>query len=274
MCLIAVVPIIYTAYLSFTTYDVFSAPVPNGVENYRQLLHDENFRLALLNTVIFTALTVPFQTIIPMILADQLVRSDHPKLSGFVRSTLFIPVVASLILVGMVWQYMLAANGGTFNEMLHFFHLISDDYNINFLGTRTGALFAVAFVSIWKHIGYFLVIFYAGVQDIPRERYEAARVDGANRVQQFIHITMPGLRPITFLVVILGTIWSFQVFDLVYSMTGGGPAGGTTTIVISIFEEGFKNMQMGYASAISMFLFVCVVGISVAQQLIYKRIEK
>lgn len=269
LLLIAVIPILYTAYLSFTSYDIFSDPQWVGINNYTRLAEDGDFRTAIFNTIVFTAITVPLQTIIPMVLADHLARSEHRRLSNFVRSTLFVPVVASLVLVGTVWQYMLASNGGTFNELFAAIGLPT----VNFLGDRTNALIAVSLVSVWKHIGYFLVIYYAGVQEIPRERYEASTVDGANRVQQFFYITVPGLRSITFLVVILGTIWSFQVFDLVYAMTGGGPAGGTTTIVIAIFEQGFQTMQMGYASAIAMVLFVLVVLISIFQQRVYKRIE-
>lgn len=269
LLLIAVIPILYTAYLSFTSYDIFSDPQWVGIDNYTRLATDGDFRTAIFNTIVFTAITVPLQTIIPMVLADHLARSEHRRLSNFVRSTLFVPVVASLVLVGTVWQYMLASNGGTFNELFAAIGLPT----VNFLGNRTNALIAVSLVSVWKHIGYFLVIYYAGVQEIPRERYEASTVDGANRVQQFLYITVPGLRSITFLVVILGTIWSFQVFDLVYAMTGGGPAGGTTTIVIAIFEQGFQTMQMGYASAIAMVLFVLVVLISIFQQRVYKRIE-
>ncbi|MBN9644005.1 carbohydrate ABC transporter permease [Corynebacterium mendelii] len=269
LMLIAIVPIIYTAVLSFSDYDLFGAPEFIGTENYKELFSDKSFVDAVKNTVIFTAIAVPLQTVIALLLADVLARTNNDVLSKFVRSVLFIPVVASLVLVGTVWQYMLASNGGTVNELLDMVGIPP----VNFLGDHTNALISVSLVSAWKHIGYFLVIYYAGVKEIPHERYEAALVDGAGRFQQFIHITLPGLRPITFLVVILGTIWSFQVFDLVYAMTGGGPAGATTTIVIEIFEQGFQTLRFGYASAIAMVLFAAVALVSIVQQKFYSRLE-
>ena len=118
-------------------------------------------------------------------------------------------------------------------------------------------------------MGYFLVIFYAGMMDIPTSLYEAARVDGAGNMRQFFSITLPMLKPITYLVVTLGTIWSFQVFDLVYTLTGGGPGRATTTLVLTIYNSAFKNYQMGYASAVSMLLLAVVLVISFLQKVVF-----
>lgn len=263
---IAIIPIVYSGYLSLTRYDVLSDPVFTGLDNYTRLLNDPNFWGALRTTAVYTLIAVPLQMIIPMILAEFLARVAGPRFSSIVRSVLFVPVVASLILVGTVWQYMLAPDSGIFNVMLKAMGLSS----VNFLGNPQLALVCVALVSVWKNIGYFLVLFYAGVQDIPVEQYEAARVDGAGGFKQFLHITLPGLKPVTLLCTILATIWSFQVFDLVYSMTGGGPGGATTTIVMGIYEAGFKSFQMGYASAIAMVLLVIVLIVSIIQRLAFR----
>ena len=124
--------------------------------------------------------------------------------------------------------------------------------------------------AIWKNIGYFLVIFYAGILNIPGSLYEAAEVDGASRWQQFCHITIPGLSSVTYMVITLGTIWSFQVFDIVYTMTGGGPGMSTVTLVLTIYTAAFKEYNMGYASAIALLLFLIVLFVQFLQKKIMK----
>lgn len=266
LLLIAVGPIIASGYLSFTQYDVLSSPQWVGGANYQRLMSDPNFWSSLKITSIFTVIAVPLQVIIPMVLADFLAKHTGRRFSQITRSVLFVPVVASMILVGTVWVYMLSPNSGFFNAILNAFGLES----ANFLGNPGLALLCVSLVSVWKNIGYFLVLFYAGVMDIPEERYEAAEVDGANAIQRLLFITIPGLKPVILLCVILSTIWSFQVFDLVYAMTGGGPGGATTTLVMSIYQAGFQSFQMGYASAIAMVLLVIIVVVSVIQRLVFK----
>lgn len=262
LLIIAIIPILASAYLSFTRFDVFSSPQWVGTANYQRVWEDGNFWIAFKNTALFTALTVPLQIIIPMVLADKLALMRIKWLSNFVRSVLFVPVVASLILVGTVWQYVLAGEVGFFNVILTQLGFAS----INFLGDPTYAIFSVIIVNAWKNIGYFLVLFYAGVLDIPKERYEAASVDGANTIQQFFYITVPGLRKVTQLSVLLATIWSFQAFDLIYAMTKGGPGGATTTLVMGIYTQGFTQFDMGYASALAMVLLLIIVTVSVIQK--------
>ncbi|MEZ5085478.1 MAG: sugar ABC transporter permease [Tessaracoccus sp.] len=270
LCLIALAPIVYSAYLSFTNYDVLGDPVFTGMANYERLIVDQNFWNALRNTAIFTLISVPLQMFIPMVLAEVLARYSKRAFSQVVRSVLFVPVVASMILIGTVWQFMLAPNTGFFNTVLTTLGMSE----VNFLGRPWLALVCVSLVSVWKNIGYFLVLFYAGVLDIPSEQFEAARVDGATPIQQFFHITLPGLRPVVLLCTVLATIWSFQAFDLVYAMTGGGPGGATTTLVMAIYSAGFQSFQMGYASAIAMVLLVVVLLISVLQRYLLGRGDK
>ena len=166
-----------------------------------------------------------------------------------------------MVLVGSVWQYMLSPDGGFFNWVIAKVGMEPQ----NFLGKPVSALVAVSLVTVWKNIGYFLVLFYAGVMDIPTEQYEAAKVDGAGGVKRFWHVTVPGLKP----VVVLSTIWSFQVFDIVYSMTGGGPGGATTTIVMSVFQ-GIRSFDLGYSSAIAMALLVVVLVVAIVQRACFR----
>lgn len=261
MMLIAFTPIVMSAYLSFTSYDVFTSLKWIGLDNYVVMLRDENFWSALRNTAIFTVIAVPLQVMIPMLLADFLANHTGRKFSQIARSVLFIPVVASMVLVGTVWQYMLSPDGGFFNWVIAKVGMEPQ----NFLGKPVSALVAVSLVTVWKNIGYFLVLFYAGVMDIPTEQYEAAKVDGAGGVKRFWHVTVPGLKP----VVVLSTIWSFQVFDIVYSMTGGGPGGATTTIVMSVFQ-GIRSFDLGYSSAIAMALLVVVLVVAIVQRACFR----
>ena len=178
---------------------------------------------------------------------------------------MFIPVIASAVTSGTIWRTILGTDGGIVNNILGVFGIDA----INWLGDSRTSLISICIVAIWKNVGYFLVIFYAGIMDVPKSLYEAARVDGANMFQQFFRITLPMLKPITSLVVTLGIIWSFQVFDLSYQMTGGGPGYSSVTIVMAIYNAAFKNYKMGYACALAMVLLVIVLLINALKQHVF-----
>ncbi|WP_460777497.1 carbohydrate ABC transporter permease [Nocardiopsis nanhaiensis] len=255
-------PILFTFYYSFTSYSVLGDPSWIGFDNFSRLSDDPAFLRSLIVTVIYTLVSVPLQTVIALLIAEAVARRFRNFFGRMVRSILFVPVVASLVVTAVVWRALLGAEGGLVNTALE--SLGSDTLNI--LGDPTGALGAVILVTVWKNIGYFLVIYFAGVMAVPRDLYEASAMDGAGYWQQLWSVTVPSLRPITLLVTILGTIWSFQVFDLVYVMTGGGPGGSTTTIVMRLYQSGFEDFQMGYASAMAVVLFLVVVIVSVVQR--------
>ena len=141
---------------------------------------------------------------------------------------------------------------------------------MNWLGSTKTSLLSICIVAVWKNVGYFLVIYYAGIMGIQKDLYEAARVDGATPMQQFTKITLPVLKPITYLVVTLGIIWSFQVFDLAYLMTGGGPGHSSVTLVMGIYNAAFKQYKMGYACAMAMFLLLMIIIINVVEDLFFK----
>lgn len=269
LMVVVIIPIVMSLYFSMTQYSVLGSPTWVGTDNYAKLLNDDAFAAALGNTVVYTLISVPLQTVIALLLADVLARRFRNRFGAIVRSTLFIPVMSSLVVVGVVWRTILGTNDGAVNVFLEAFGL----ERVNFLGDPTLAIWVVGLVTVWKNIGYFLVIYYAGMMDVPAELYEASGLDGAGRFGQLWHVTIPSLRPVTLLVVILGTIWSFQVFDLVYVMTGGGPGGATTTIVMMIFRAGFQNFQMGYASAMAAVLFALILIIAIVQRKVLKSNE-
>lgn len=265
----SVIPILMSLYYSFTDYNVLQAPQWAGLKNYIRMLKDPYVRASLKNTFIFTVITVPLQTIISLGLAAIVAELFHNRFGNFVKSSLFVPVIASAILVGTLWFTLLSPRG-VINMLLNVFHLPS----VNWLGGKTTSMLSICLVSIWKNVGYFLVIYFAGIMDIPRSLYEAAEVDGASALQRFCSITLPGLSNVTYLVVTLGTIWSFQVFDLVYTMTGGGPGTSTVTLVLTIYNAAFKERSMGYASAVAMLMFAFVLLISLVQKLFLKGGDK
>lgn len=262
LAIVMIVPIVMSLYYSFTSYSVLGSANWVGLANYRRLLADPGFREAMWITAVYTLGAVPLQTVGALLIAEAAARRFRNRFGAIVRSVMFVPVVSSLVVTAVVWRAIVGVDRGLINSTLQLLGL----GQINFLGHPNLALAVIILVTVWKNVGYFLVIYYAGIMSIPAELYEASAIDGASRGQQLLNITIPSLRPVTLLVVILGTIWSFQVFDLVYVMTGGGPGGATTTIVMLLYQAGFENFQMGYASAMAMVLFVIVVVIAVIQR--------
>ena len=261
------IPIWMTFRYSLSSYNVIQAPIYIGAENYRKLWEDPFVISSLWNTGIYTLIVVPMQTILSMLIAYLLSRKCNNKLGNFVRSAMFIPVITSMILTSAVWRLLLSGNAeGVVNSVIGFFGIAP----VNWLGKSWPALIAVCIIAVWKNTGYFLVIFYAGMMDIPVSLYEAATVDGAGGISQFFYITLPSLKPVVYLGVTLGTIWSFQVFDLVYTLTGGGPGRATTTLVLSIYNSAFKDYKMGYASAISVILLFIVLAVSLLQKAAFR----
>ena len=266
----SIIPIFMSGYFSFTNYNVMNSPSFAGLENYSKILKDTYVASAIKNTLIYVIITVPVQTMLALIFAAFLAYKLQNMAGRFLRSIMFIPVIASAITAGTIWRIILNANGGVLNNILKFLHLPQ----VNWLGDSITALISICIVAIWKNVGYFLVIYYAGIMGISKDLYEAARVDGATDIQQFFKITLPVLKPITYLVVTLGIIWSFQVFDLTYQMTGGGPGRSTVTIVMAIYNAAFKQYKMGYACAMAMVLLVIVLIINGLENLVFKEKEK
>lgn len=265
----SILPIFMSGYFSFTNYNVMNDPTFAGLENYAKIFKDAYVADAIKNTLVYVVITVPIQTILSLVFAAFLAYKMQNKVGGFLRSIMFIPVIASAVTAGTIWRIILNTDGGLLNNLLGVFHISP----VNWLGSTKTALISICIVAIWKNVGYFLVIYYAGIMGISKDLYEAARVDGATNIQQFFKITMPMLKPITYLVVTLGIIWSFQVFDLSYQMTGGGPGRSTVTIVMAIYNAAFKQYKMGYACAMAMVLLVIVLVINGLENLLFKEKE-
>lgn len=256
-----VLPIIMSFVLSFTKYNIMKPPVFVGLKNYMKLFRDETFIQSVKNTMIFTLGVVPIQTIGAMLMASWLKAWKTNPLARFVQSVMFIPVISSMILVSIVWRILLNGDGSPLNYIVSFFGQRPD-----WLGNTDLVLFTLMGIFIWKNIGYFMVLYMAGLMDIPKAYYEASTIDGANKFQQFIYITIPQLKNTSVLVVFLGIIWSFQIFDLVYTLTGGGPGNATMTMTVHIYNLNFKQFNTGYAMAVANVLFLINVLLTMAQK--------
>lgn len=264
------VPILMIFGLSLTKYNLLQAPQWAAFNNFQRMLIDPYLKDSLLNTLLYTLMVVPGQTVLSLLVSAVLANYFRSRFGGLVKSCLFIPVVSSAVLVGTIWLFLLATDGGVVNRLLG----ICGIPRVNWIGSLDTALPSVALATIWKNVGYFLVIFYAGIMDIPVSYYEAARVDGASSLQQFRLITLPLLKPITMLVVTLGTIWSFQVFDMVYVMTNGGPGRATLTLVLTIYNSAFRDFNIGYASSQAVLMFIVVLAMSMLQKLCFRQSDK
>jgi len=261
------VPFLMAFGLAFT--DQRLIPNPNlptrfvGLRNFVRLLDDETFHRALLNNFLFAAIVVPLQTSLALLLA--VVVNQKLRFTNVFRTIYFSPVVTTMVVVAIIWTFLYNPGEGLINA---FIQAIS----LNHLGpydwlTNTKLAFpAIMLLSIWQGVGFQMVIYLAGLQDIPNELYEAAQVDGANRWQQFWNVTLPQLRNTTIFVVIATTILAFKLFDQVWVMTKGGPQEATMTTMIMVYREGFKQLKVGYASAISVVFFLIVLGVSLLQR--------
>ena len=265
MLIFNIIPIVLSFYFSFTQYNMAQSPVWIGLENYQKLFNNSVLRQSLENTVWYVLMTVPIQTVMALLLATFIAEYMRNRYGSLMRSIIFIPVIVSLIASATVWRIMLQTNDGLINQFLGLFGI----EKVNFLG-KAYALRSVAAVAIWKNTGYYMVIYYAGVMNVPTELREAAIVDGATPIKRFWYITLPILKPITYMIVTLSVIGSFQVFDLVYKMTGGGPVRATYTVAYVIYTFGFQDKRFGYASAVAICLLIVILLIHMIQTLFFK----
>lgn len=252
-------PALAAMILGFFEWSIVGDPRFVGLENFRRLANDDVFWRALKNTVVFTLLTVPTDVVISLVLAVLL----NQKLRGLTifRLIYFTPVVTATAIVAIIWRWLYQPTG-LINGVLGVVGIPT----FNWLSDPDWALPAIALMAVWKHVGFNMLIFLAGLQSIPAEFEEAARIDGASNRSIFFGITLPLLRPVFVLVTILTTIGSFQVFDAAYVMTNGGPFYATTTLVYYIYSSAFDRYQMGYAAAISFVLFWIILIISLLQR--------
>ena len=264
--LFSLLPVGATLVISLLNWDLIRDPEFVGFQNYTTLLtRDPIFREVLFNTAYFVIGVVPVSIIISLVLA--LVMNNGLKGISLFRAIFFIPVITSSVAVAMLWRWLYNTDYGLINVGLDALGL---PY-IPWLTSTDWAMPAVIIMAVWKSLGYNMVIYLAGLQGISPTLYEAAALDGAGGWARFRDITLPLLGPTTFFILVISVINSFQVFDLTFILTQGGPGIATTTIVMYIYDQGFRYFQMGYAAAIAWVLFIIIFLITLAQMQYQKR---
>lgn len=263
---LTLVPVIVLFYMSFTNWNVFGKADFIGLANFQRLIGDGSFRIALVNTLYFAVMNIPLTIVVSLGLA--LLLNNKFRGVAFFRTAAFFPYITSIVAIAIVWNLLFSPDYGPINEILRFIGISNPP---GWLTSADWAMPSVVIVSIWQNMGYYMILFLAGLQAIPRELTEAARVDGANVTQRFFNVTLPSLRPTTFFVIVILTINSFKIFDLILVMTDGGPGQATLVLSQFIYRKGFVESQFGYASAASVALFFLCILVTVVQFLWNKR---
>jgi ABC-type sugar transport system permease subunit len=252
-------PFAYSVYLSFFDATLNKTPVFVGLGNFVRLATDAQFGHALGNTAYFTLFTVIGETVISLLVAFMM----NEQLRGRIvlRTAFFLPVVTSWVIVSIMWS-MLFAREGLINGGLKAVGLPIQP----FLASPVQAMWVIIALSVWKNVGYFMVIFLAGLQGVPQELYEAAALDGATRLRQMWHVAIPSLRPVIYFVITISMITSAQLFVQPFIMTSGGPLDSTLSVVQLLYRKSFNDLEFGYGSAMGTVLLVILVGLSLANR--------
>jgi multiple sugar transport system permease protein len=266
------VPVIASLALSFTDFDIYALADSTrlrfvGFGNYARLLDEPRFWTALWNTLYFVVVGGPLSMAVSLA-AALLINARVVRFKGFFRTVLFLPVVTTLVAVAVVWRYLYHPRHGLLNQGLALFGIDPIDW----LGDPRWAMPAIILMAVWKNFGFNMVIFLAGLQSIPERLYEAARLDGAGPWRQFAGVTLPMLRPTFLFVAVMTMIGYCQLFAEPYVMTQGGPGDATLSLVLLMYEEGFRWWNLGYAAALAFLLF-CLILIFTAAQLRLRRAD-
>ena len=265
------IPVVASLALSFTDFDIYAVGDPSntrwvGLRNYAQLLDTPLFWQALRNTFYFALVGGPLSIGVSLA-AALLLNHRLVRFKTLFRTVYFAPFVTTLVAVAIVWRYLYHTRYGLLNWGLGIFGLGPIDW----LGDPRWAMPAIILMTVWKSFGYNMLIFIAGLQAIPEELYEAARIDGATAMQRFRHVTLPQLAPTLVFVTVITMIGFFQLFVEPYVMTMGGPLRSTTSIVLLMYEEGFRWWRMGHAAAVAFILFVVILAATLLQLALQKR---
>jgi len=252
-------PLLYGLFISFFKWDILSTAKFIGMDNYITLFKDEKFYSSLWHTLQFVIITTPSLLLIGFIMA--LAVTGTSPLRGIMENVFFFPYIFSMTVVSTLWAWLMQKDFGVFNQTL----MALGKNPISWLTNDMYAMYSVSLTTLWWTAGFNMVLFSAGIKQIPKEVFESASIDGANWFQKIRHITIPLVSSTTVLCLILQIIASFNVFGQVYVMTGGGPHGTTRVLVQYIYETGFKYYKMGYSAAMSYILFIIILIISIAQ---------
>ncbi len=256
-----IIPVIFSFGLSFVKWDLLNTPEFVGIDNYIAIFTDKLFGKILLNTIVYAISTSVFAVIIPLILATIL--NTKIRGSDFFKTAYFLPFITPMIVIAIIWQWIFDPNIGIMNYLFKL--------NINWLYDTNWAMPAIILVSVWKLTGYNMIIFLAGMSGLNQTLLEAAKIDGANKFQTFTKIIIPLLSPTIFFVIVITCISSFQVFDLIYMMTQGGPLDSTNVLVYAVYKNAFEYFKVGYASALAYILFFIILILSVIQWKLRKK---
>lgn len=261
--LLIFVPIVLTLVMGFSKYNImtgFRGMEFVGFDNFATLIDNERFWAALKNNILYTFITVPCTVILALILAGVLNKAIYGK--GIARAMFFMPYVSSMVAISTVFNLLFYPNGGPINSILS---SLGIDNPPGWFIDKDWAMIALIIMAIWQQVGYYMVILLAGMQNIPDSLYEAAEIDGAGPVRSFVNITVPGVSPTLFFVLIIATINSFKVFDQINIITKGGPGYSTTVLVYEIYRNAFYEYNFGIASAIAWVLLLIVLVITALQ---------
>ena len=259
--------LIVAVVFSFTRYNIITPAEFNGLFNYQKLFRDEKLRLCIFNTLKISLLVVPLQIVVSTLLAVLIASRKNSLLAKVAKGALFIPVLSSSAVVGTVWKAILNGRSPAVQAVFGIFGI---DPSM-LLGSSTAAIITLSMIIVWKGMGYYMILALSSLMAIPESYYEAARVDGATTIQLFTKITLPLLKPALILNTFLALTSSMQVFDIIYTMTGGGPSMSTTTLAMYAYQLTFKGSKAGYAMTVSNVLMVLVLGIVLLQQRFMKR---
>lgn len=263
-----IIPVICSFGLSFVKWDLLNPIQYVGLANYHEIFTEPLFGKIFLNTLVFAISTSLFGVIIPLVLS--VILNNKIRGSEFYKTAYFLPFITPMIVIGIVWQWIFDPNIGLLNKVLHL--------HINWLYDTHWALPALIIVSVWKLIGYNMIIFLSSLSGISNSMFEAAKIDGAGPCKTFWYVTIPLMSPTIFFVIIITAISSFQVFDLIYLMTQGGPLDSTNVLVYAIYKNAFEYFNVGKASAIAYVLFVVILALTLVQwslrkKLVYNEID-
>jgi ABC-type sugar transport system permease subunit len=252
-------PAFWGVYYAFTDKVVGKVEHFVGLENFFWVLRWPDFGLMIVNTIVMTVVAVAIKAVVGMTMA--LALNEDVRYRAFVRALMFLPWTVPSFVAGLIWRWLFDDQNGLFNWALLGLHLIPEP--IAWLGTTTTAMPALITVLVWKGFPFFGIAYLAGLQAIPAEQYEAAQVDGANVLQRFRYITIPGLRHVMLITVMLSTIWTANTFDLVYLMTGGGPSNATQVFTLLTVQLGIQNGRIGEAATVPLLAMPFFAGLIV-----------
>ena len=258
----------YALYLSFHEWNVLEPHKPYvGADNYQRLLDDRRFRDAVVNTGYYTVTSVPLTIVLGLLIA--LLLNIQIRARGLFRALFYLPVITPLVIAAIIWKWVYQGDYGLLNYYLIKLHII--DEPLLWLADKRLAMPAVIIMSVWKSVGFAMVVYLAGLQAIPQDFYDAAKVDGAGALRRLRDITIPLLSTTTFFLVIILLLGSLQAFTQIFVMTSGGPVRRTTTVVYYIYQHAFKRFDMGYASAMAFALFAMMFGFTLIQMRFFYR---